>query len=188
MKIAIDLDGVTVDFMGHWRRIYRTEFGTTPTDEHDDGYHRLSQGTHFEDETAWWKWYHDRIAFQDVDIMPGARIAIGSLMSSQQVVFVTARPTYGWQASIDQVRKMWPHHKAPVLFSYPFVTKVAMASHIGFEPDIWIDDSPNELHDMLNSHRWHTIIYDQPWNRRISGCRYDDWVEIVYHIHERNRK
>jgi len=183
MRIAIDLDSTAMDFMGHWRKHYEADFGHYPSDEHDHRYYQLSSSTVFETENDFWQWYEAKVAFRDVDWLPGAVKAISRLYkANHDVTFVTARPSFGWINTRLQVERHFPG--ARTIFSAQFGTKAMAAMTVfGNEmPDLWVEDNPGEIMALMgvrHIYPWKVVVFDQPWNREIQGTdRIRRWKEI----------
>lgn len=184
MRIAIDLDGTCMDFMGHWRAAYREQFPHRQLREPSNGYHALAAETHFENEQQWWEWHEEEVGWEDVPWIKGARKNIDRLIrEGHQVEFVTARPSYGWEATRRQLFYYFGDQK--LTFSSQYSSKASCIERTilsSFWPDLWIEDSPHELQS-LNDYRmrWEVVVFDQPWNQLLEAdYRMTKWKQIQH--------
>src|SRR5690606_25487503 len=45
------------------------------------------------------------------------------------------------------------------------------------DADLWLEDDPTIL-DILDEHQRPRVVFDQPWNRHVTGTRAHGWSEV----------
>ncbi|MDJ0952162.1 MAG: hypothetical protein QNJ81_00655 [Acidimicrobiia bacterium] len=175
MRLGIDLDGVVTNFIKGWMLRYNLEFGTNLTEDRVDRWDAAGELTHFDDLSDFWQWAgasgHGPTVFRNLDPYPGALEALHDLAECHDIVILTMKPdwaaadTYAWLAE----------HRVPTREVHLLRDKWEVAC------DIYLDDSPFALHDLVNK-RPQSIVcrFVRPWNEPIEGTTdIHSWNEFV---------
>jgi uncharacterized HAD superfamily protein len=176
MRIAVDLDNVTLSFQDHWAQLYAEWFDTHIDPVELTAWDAITDATHFRTGAEFFDWFHRAGGWDNMPWIPGAPGGIDHLIGSgHQVTFVTAR-------SGDAVRKTRDWHQwspwpdVPLRFA---ITKSAL------DLDLYIDDAPPVAQDVLASGK-PVIVFDQPWNRDLPQqpllYRAHGWREVVEYV------
>ncbi|MBK8981114.1 MAG: 5'-3'-deoxyribonucleotidase [Ignavibacteria bacterium] len=178
MRLLIDMDGVIADFEGDFLRRWKEthpEKTHIPLEERKGFYVREQYPDEFSDFVQ--EIYHSPGFYQNLPPMPGAIEALKEIKNSLNHVFLCTSP-------------MLPKYENCVLEKFHWVYE-----HLGTDwvnniiltrdktvvkGDVLIDDKPDIKGSCIPE--WEHVIYDQPYNRNITGSRrltWDNWKEVL---------
>lgn len=174
LVIACDLDGVTLDFNGRWIRLYQEWFGAEPTNQ--DGWNGIVEGTHFETELEFFRWFARAGGWFDMDWIPGAPGGIDRLVAAgHRVQFVTSR-----KADTLPGTNAWHQRWYPDLALISQMSdKASVKSHV------YIDDAPHQAKNISAAGK-PVILFDQTWNSAIEEneliTRAYGWDDVLVEV------
>lgn len=179
MRLAVDVDNCTVEWQYHWADLYATWFGKRVDAEMLARWDGCIAGTHFENMTDFFAWFDRANGWRTRPWVPGAPGALDELMSlGVDITFCTACPKEAEEAT-EGLLMPW--------LGYPttHIDFMNAASKHLTKADVWIDDSPEVL-DNLIAHGKPCIRFQQPWNKRHKGASAfaTDWAGVVDLIKE----
>jgi len=188
MKIAVDIDGVLLDIIVEYCKIFNIRYGTNYQKEDVTNWD-FFKDWNIDEETAFNIFFEiyantDDVPFIDDDA-PSVLINLNKLYD---VSIVSARlPRYHNQI----VKKLKDHniHKGKhyneviLLHHHPSDIKLKEAF------DIYIDDNPNLVEPIKKLNKRTLLLYDQPWNQDCicekNVIRVYNWKDIEVKIKER---
>jgi len=174
LNIAVDVDGVVLDFIDRFIPIVKKRLGVSLTHQsivtHDL---HLVLGISFEEV---WDMVNETLATQTLPVIPGAREGMKAI-GHHRITFVTSRPAEHRQRTSDNLRQ----HGFQVADIYfrDYLTKFTQRDGT----DVLIEDS---LEEALLASRFvpNVILYHQPWNNFTLNVDHrvipvDNWSQIV---------
>ena len=175
MRLGIDLDGVTANFVEGWMSRYNVEFGTDLTEDMVDHWDAALDLTHFERMDDFWEWAgangHRPTVFRHLTTYPRARDILRELAQNHDIVILTMKPdwatsdTFAWIAEqhlptreVHLLRDKW---------------RVACG--------VYLDDSPYVLPKLVRNRPDSLVCrFVRPWNTAVEGaCDIHDWDEFA---------
>ncbi len=156
MKLALDLDGCVVDFMGQVCRQHNADYGTTLAHADITDWNFLPL-TRFTDWDDFWGWAAYWRIFADADPYEGAVEAVKGLAQAHEVTFLTHRPEWAQEDT-----HLWL--RAHGLCGIPVVFADGEKHTHGH--DLWVDDSPAVLKGLAATFK-RAIRMLRPWNERV---------------------
>ena len=171
MRIAVDLDGVVVDFVAGWRAEYDRAFGKWIPDACLSNWDSIVTATHFESETVFFDWLRSLPGFwSKLAVLPGATAALETLAQrGHDLAFVTQRPS-----EAEQETTAWLKRR----FGDPFPVRFVQTKwSLGY--DLYVDDSPYELLMLSRQASAIAIRFVQPWNEGWPGLPALGWPAVV---------
>ena len=189
LLIACDLDGVVADFDGTWPRFYNEDFEPEvplkPRTQHT--YHALHDETHFETVEEWWAWFHVAVGFGNLDPVAGAISGVRQMIHDHAVFFVTARQRW---TQADTMQWLQAHGiVAPVIHTPDLPKAKMMFERLEFYPDLWIEDNPHEIEEILDfDARADVIVFDMPWNQGVTVPRAIDWERLLTMVNKKAKE
>lgn len=191
MKIAVDIDGVLLDIMVEYCKIFNERYGTNynKKDVTDWEFFRdwnIDVKIAFEIFTAI---YEDsmNVPFIDEDSIE----IMQKLNKDQEVFIVTARnPQYKKpvvkKLSSHNIKKGIQYEGIILLHHEPYDIK--LEQHF----DVYIDDNPNLVESIKLFEERTLLLFDQPWNQK-SKCeknviRVYNWKDVYRKIRELEKK
>lgn len=189
LHIAVDLDGVCLDFMPSVLKCLKTEFGVDIRPEDIDEWdpHALKQLEVFGPDRTWWDWLRDRDWLWST--FPAIEGAIGGISMMRQsghfVECVTSKPDWARWITWDWLGKWRP--------DFDRVTIVpTMGEKRRYTPaQILVDDALMNVLPWVQDTRYPgrvAILYRQPWNRSFepgdnsSVLPAEGWNEVLRHV------
>ena len=165
MRLGIDLDGVVANFVRGWMLRYNMDFGTNLTEDQVDRWDAAGDLTHFTDLADFWQWAgasgHGPTVFRNLEPYPDALEALDHLAACHDIVILSMKPdwaaadTYSWLAD----------HRIPTREVHLLRDKYLVPC------DIYLDDSPIALPDLLNKQPGAIVCrYVRPWNEPLEGA------------------
>jgi len=161
--VGIDLDGVTVNFMGALLRAIAEEYPhAKPLTEAEITDWDFLDKTPFGTWGHLWRLVRKQDVFYHAHPYPGALEAINFIAHNVGVVFVTGRPMWAVDSTLDWMCR--------------YGLDNATVFHNGLkgevECSVYVDDGPPYL-EKLKETRPHSILFRmvRPWNRPIEGVR-----------------
>ncbi len=165
MRVALDLDGTVVDFMGAVCQQHNIEQGTRLTESDIVAWDFLPL-TVFPTWADFWPWVQDRHLFLKAVAYPGAVETVRRWMTAtdHRIVAVTHRPRWA-----EEDTRTW-------LLRHRILPEIVWADDKTLlDFDLWIDDSPDVL-ARLAQRGSHVIRMIRPWNHPIAGIAdASDW-------------
>jgi len=159
MRLAIDLDGVVVDWDGGFRRVWNA---THP--DHQIPLQSRTWESPFEDtglsHTAFWKWIDDEEIYADLPAVPMSLRALDVLTAyDHEITFITNRHQRAERLTDRWLRERHVWH--PVIHT---------ADKTVHEADVYVDDNNDNLAAYVKAHPTKTIVrVVRPWNEPVTG-------------------
>ena len=176
MRLGIDLDGVVANFTKGWVDFYNRDFGTELRPEQIVTWDGVTDITHFEKMSEFWRWSSDldgRSLFWHLEPFPGALEALHDLhRDGHEIVILTMKPSF---AETDT-------HAWIAAQGIP-TNEVHILDHKWtVDCDVYLDDGPHILEGLV-AHRPDRLIcrYVRPWNRPLAGA-----VDVEDFVHFRD--
>ena len=175
MRLGIDLDGVVANFVRGWMLRYNMDFGTNLSEEQVDRWDAALDLTHFTDLADFWRWAgasgHGPTVFRNLEPYPDAQKALDHLAACHDIVILSMKPdwaaadTFAWIAE----------HRIPTREVHLLRDKWLVPC------DIYLDDSPIALPDLLNKQPQAIVCrYVRPWNEPLEGAvDIHNWQEFA---------
>lgn len=166
MKIAIDIDGVLLDIMVTYCKIFNSKYETNyeKEDVTDWEFFREWQISEKDAFEIFYQIYKDSMPVPFID--NDAPKVMQKLRACHDVYIVTARnPEYKApivkKLNYHNVRKGVNYEDIVLLHHKPYDIKLSL------DFDLYIDDNPNLAKSMNGEPERKLLLYDQPWNRNI---------------------
>ncbi|HKZ20311.1 MAG TPA: hypothetical protein VJQ57_09390 [Acidimicrobiia bacterium] len=178
MKIACDIDHVTLDFRAAWTELYFTWFDRHPVDidaEAVDKWNFLPS-THFKDYDEFYEWFDVANGWAKLPFVTGALGGLWSLVKAgHNIELVTARNPGAARVAAHGLAK-----DLTLAFARPIqVSFLSGQNKWQAKADVWIDDSPEVLKE-LKAHSKKGIRFNKPWNKTSPYfAKADDWFEVL---------
>ncbi len=182
MRLGIDLDGVVADFTNGWMRLYNDEFGTDLTPDQVETWSGVLELTHFVTKRDFWRWAHrdeGPSLFRSLDPYPDALEVLASLNREHQIVILTAKPSWAVPDTFAWIAE----HRLPTREVHILAQKWMVKC------DVYLDDSPQQLHDLAYNRPEATVCrFVRPWNRSYPGVvDVDGWRAFADLVNELSR-
>jgi uncharacterized HAD superfamily protein len=183
MKIGLDLDEVTADFLESLLVFYKEKTGSILRRENFKSYNFWESGIGKDKEEAIKISYefHDSEHFDDIKPINGAVDTINFLMENNEIIVVTSRPK-PWEEKTERwVKKYLDRLKPVIVYSGDFhnqgKTKAELCEENGVE--IMFEDNAEYALSCVKRGIF-VILFDQPWNQNVKHekiIRVKDWFE-----------
>lgn len=188
MKIAIDLDDVTVAIMDGLTKFHNEKYKQNITVE-DHVYFSLDKVWMCTPEEAMKRVYefYNSSYMDKLLPMTGAVEGINTLKKDHDLLYVTSRPLITKNKTINWLNKYFPNNNLPVYFSNQFSPdnqKKIKKSEIlrSLNTHLLIDDSPTNVEDCV-SENIKVLLYTRPWNVNLDKhdlvTRVNNWQEVI---------
>jgi 5'(3')-deoxyribonucleotidase len=178
VRLGIDLDGVVADFTKGWIDFYNRDFGTQLTPDQVVTWNGMTEITHFEKMSEFWRWSSDldgRSLFWHLEPFPGAIEALHRLHEDgHEIVILTMKPSFAREDT----------HEWIVSQGIPTTEVHIRDDKWRIDCDVYLDDAPRVLRD-LATHRPDRLIcrYVRPWNRPQTGAvdvaNFDEFRDLL---------
>jgi len=181
MKIAIDIDGVLIDLMVEYCRIFNSIYGTSYKKEDVTDWEFFKDWGISEEEAfaVFNQIYEDSMSVPFID--NEAPSVMKSLNLKHEVFIVSARESEFKLPIIKKLNfhniKKGIHYIELILLTHkPYDLK--LSKHF----DLYIDDNPNLVDPIKKLKNKFLLLYDQPWNQN-SKCEHNvirvyNWKEV----------
>jgi 5'-nucleotidase len=169
MRVGIDLDGVTVDFIGRLSQLHEEWFGTPVKPTQWD----FIGQTAFESYDELYEWFDELEGWGSCPYIQGAPGAILSILDrGWHAAFVTARSgVAGHQTALWHRQGYWNKR-------VPLYTGMGNKSNVPCS--VYIDDAPANV-EQLEAAGKTVILFDQPWNQDVDTLyRAKGWDEVLH--------
>jgi len=178
MLIALDIDGVILDFLGHFLKIYNNRNGTSLTT--DDITDFLPSGN-LDDLIKKKDWdenfdfFVDNGGFSSLPSFEGARVAIENIIKAgHHIVYITARePKLSGQTIISFILNNIPLKK---IYFAPHSKEQALKD---LNPDIFVDDRLKHLEEAERAGVRNIYVMDQPYNKKLEAKKYTRIYNLI---------
>ena len=181
---GIDLDGVSVDFIGPFSQQLKDNLGIQYDDSEITDYywHRCNLGI---TEQSFWEQFDifgkDREMYRHLEPLPDAKIAISTFMKiAKDVWFITGRPHYAYEQTIDSLKRNFDVDSDRIIFSSGKDYKSNVVKRLGI--DVFVDDAPHYAQSIAENTDAKVYLMDTTYNQDISGeniTRVLDWGQII---------
>lgn len=179
--LGVDLDGVCADYESALRAAYATRHGidpaTLPPQTTMDAYAEwgLSPEEYREEHRAA---VVDAGLFRVMDPLPGVSAALWSLSNAGVWIRIITHRLFfnGIHEVVAADTANWlDEHDIP----YRDLCFIGAKPDVG--ADLYIDDAPHNVTALRTAGR-EVIVFDQPYNRHLSGPRAVTWDDVVQHV------
>jgi len=162
--IALDVDGVIMDFMTQFLRVHNERYNTRIT--RDDITSFMPHGSVAEliTESEWdesFAWFEDNGGYATLEALEGARTALQAILDAgHEIVFVTARHS----KFKGETEMSFILNKLPLKKIY-FAPRGKTARLKAIKPDIFVDDSLKNCLQAKKAGVKEIYVLDSPYNR-----------------------
>lgn len=163
MKIALDLDGVTIDTITAWLEQYHPNY--TKDDMYKYNIWEIVEGC---DKEQFFNEF-GRLDPRGINLTDGAYHSILRIAEKHDVFFLTSKSERAQKWTEIVLRREGLGH----IFLVNNWLEEKKKEEYDF--DILLDDSPYNVSDRM-------IIFDQPWNRSLKGKRAISWSHFEHII------
>ena len=186
MKIGLDFDNVIAQTVQEIFKYYNNRFGKN---------HKIEEVTKYEFWSAWGTSkeeainivdeYHEEHKIEELPPLDDAVKSINSLAEGNSLFVITARPSRFKSKTEDWIM----HHiktKIKVMDAGDFhkdgrASKSEICKEL--QIPIILEDAPDTALDCADENI-KVVLFDQPWNRALSGMRYLEWYQIDWPLHD----
>ena len=187
MKIGIDLDEVTVNFLEHLLNFYHKKTGKSFRVEDFSSYDLWETlgGTREESRDLIFEFYNS-VDFEDVDPIENSLESIKKLLENNEIFIITARPLICKEKTERWMNKYLIEIHPKIIYSGDFdgsgKTKSEICEEIGI--DVMIEDSKD--YSLACAEKGiKVILFDKPWNQKFEHenvVRVFSWDEVIEEI------
>ena len=184
---GIDLDGVSFDFSKGFRDWLRKNLDLHITDEEITSYYWFQTCLKISEKDFWEEFHKfgQNGGYKNLEVIPGTLEALNKIaIKGHKIVYITSRPDYATQDTKD----------ALLMHNFPFAHNVHIAGKskvpliYEHEVDVFIDDSPTTIHDIVWNTEVKVYCRDYLFNRNLSVpvTRVTSWHDFLTHegLHE----
>lgn len=181
---GIDLDGVSVDFIGDFSSFIKSELGIWYDDSEITNYywHKCDLGI---SETAFWTIFHNygmhHGRYEHLVPLPGAVDGIKFLLdNAKDVWFITGRPHYAYEQTVRSLSKHFDVASDRIIFSSGDDYKSNVVRRLGI--DTFFDDAPHYAESLAENTDAQVYLMDTTYNREVSNPkinRVKSWSEFI---------
>ncbi|TFG06472.1 MAG: hypothetical protein EU539_07515 [Promethearchaeota archaeon] len=181
MKIAIDVDGVLLDLMINFCKIYNDRYNSACRKE-DVKHWEFFKDWEISEEECYEIF---SLVYENTMNVPLISNKIPNILkalnSKYQVDIVTARnvkfrPQLVEKLNLHEIKKGIHYEKIVVVDHKPYDIKLK------YEYDIYVDDNPNLVESVKRHEEIYLLLFDQPWNQtekcEKNVIRVYNWEEI----------
>jgi|CXWL01.1.fsa_nt_gi 5'(3')-deoxyribonucleotidase len=173
MRVAVDIDNVTLEWQYHWADLYQHQFDVEIPLARLATWDACLTETVFESMAEFYEWFNEADGWRTQPFVPGVQGALRWIgkMPDCRFLFVTARPPSGERAALALAGQF----QVPVEFRNDLSKRLVRA-------DIWVDDSPEVLADLAAAGK-RAIRFVRPWNEG-SPATYSagNWPDVMSYI------
>lgn len=187
MKIGIDLDEVTVDFLNNLLIFYNKKTGRSLSkkDFHSYNFWEVWGGTR-EEAIQIVEEFHSSDNFENISPIDSSIHSIADLAKKHEILIITSRPVVWKEKTKSWVKKHLTNISLEIIHSGDFheqgKTKAAICKEK--EINLIIEDNGKYALECAES-GIPVILFDQPWNKKISHSlikRVYDWPQALKEI------
>ena len=178
--LGVDLDGVCGDHNSIFRNIVAEELGVDPESL------TLNRSWGFEEwglTTSDFEKLHEKAVveyrmFRDMPVIPGASEVLWRLSDQGIWIRIISHRLYvNWGHAIAAGDTADWLDRANI----PYRDLCFIGAKSALHADLYIDDGPHNIEAFQNDNR-NVIIFDQPYNRHITGIRATTWEEVEHYV------
>lgn len=179
MNIALDIDGVIVDFVSSFIPVLKEEYNYDLKSE-DVYCHDISQvlALH-KDEVN--QLIHKTLTKNNFNLIPGARDGVDYIHKNHRLRLVTGR-SEKYRNFTEKLLEEKGIHYEKLIFS-PYLEK----HQVDFHFDLFVEDSVDEAVSLSHARGVKILLFNQPWNAKTLNIknavkRVYNWDEILAEI------
>jgi 5'(3')-deoxyribonucleotidase len=178
VRLGIDLDGVVADFTKGWIDFYNRDFGTELTPDQIVTWNGMTEITHFEKMSEFWRWSSDldgRSLFWHLEPFPGAIEALHRLHEDgHEIVILTMKPSFAKEDTHEWIASQ----------GIPTTEVHILDDKWRIDCDAYLDDAPRVLRDLAANRPDRLVCrYVRPWNRPLAGAvdvaNFDEFRDLL---------
>jgi uncharacterized HAD superfamily protein len=184
MLYGIDLDGVCFDFIHAFLAWLEDKVGVEiPEDEEITSYywHETVEGL---EEDTFWREFHkfgESGGYKYLELLPGAKEGLEAIINAgHRIVYITNRPDY---AKLDTELAL-QYHLFPSRKNLIFANGSKSPIIRDLKVDVFIDDSPSTIREIVAETDARIYCRDYPFNRKLDPAgftRVHSWEEFLAH-------
>jgi hypothetical protein len=168
MRVGIDLDGTTVDFIGRLSELHEEWFGTPVKPTQWEFLHLTS----FDSYDELYEWFDEVDGWGSCPYIKGAPGGIIEVLErGWHAAFVTARSGTAGHTTVQWHRNSYWHKRVPLY--------TGMGNKANVPCSAYVDDAPHNFHQLTLAGK-NVVLLDQPWNRDVdTPYRAKEWTEVL---------
>jgi uncharacterized HAD superfamily protein len=181
---GIDLDGVSVDFIGEFSSFLKKNLNLSYDDSEITDYywHKCNLGI---SEVDFWRLFDifgkDREEYRNLKPLPGAQNCIKFFLeNAKDVWFITGRPHYAYEQTVDNLKHFFNVDSDRIIFSSGKDYKSNVVNRLGI--DVFIDDAPHYAESIADNTLAKVYLMDTTYNRNVNEdkvTRVFNWRHII---------
>ncbi|MFX1445753.1 MAG: hypothetical protein ACFFHV_20245 [Promethearchaeota archaeon] len=191
MKIAIDIDGVLLDIVVNFCKIFNKKHGTSYNKKDITNWEFFNNWNITEEEAfkIFFQIYENTMSVPFID--KNAPKYMEELNHSHEVYILSAR-TSQYRSQIIEKLNFHGIKKGEQYIALILVEHKPYASKQDYEFDIYVDDNPHLANAIKMMKDRYMLLYDQPWNKDFlctnNVIRVYNWNDVYEQINDINFK
>ncbi len=185
-RIGVDIDDVIAGFMKSYLEFYNKKYNTQLNLQNIKNYHLWKTGIHKSKEESHKEIseFQNSLAFEEIDLIDGAKNGLNNLSEFYQIYFITSRPEELKDKTIAFFKKHFPNKEFNFIYSGDVSGKNPSKSEIckNFEISIIIEDNPTYALDCA-SNGVKVFLLNKPWNEDCEMheniIKVENWEELL---------
>lgn len=180
---GIDLDGVCFDFTTAFSGWLKEKLCVDYKEEDIVEYHWYKCIPSISEENFFKEFHRFGHAgmYANLSLLPGATVAVDRIRSrGHKLWFVTARPKYARNDTIDAVQKAFGVSEKQIVFSGGKDYKAEAVNLLGV--NVFVEDGPHYAESVANGTRSLVYLMDKPYNRKVTNpkiIRVNSWADVM---------
>lgn len=181
-KFGIDLDGVCFDFVGAFSKWLKDRLNLSYDDNQITEYHWYNcvPGLTRDDFFREFHNFGHAGMYGNLDLIPGCVVGIHKMLARGKLWFVTARPDYAKNDTIEAVKRAFGLDERQIVFSGGKDYKATEVNHLDI--DTFVEDGPQYALSIAKNTNAKVYLIDKPYNQNVEHSkiiRVKNWDEIL---------
>ena len=180
---GVDLDGVVFNFVTPFSAYLKRNLNINYDDKDIVDYHWYNCIPGLE-KAKFYKMFYDFCAngdFQDLKPLPGAKVAVDTLLDCGQVYFITSRPEITRFDSLVSLKRYFKIKDDQLIIA----EKSKVDDVIRLRVTHFIDDAPRNVEEVATHTGANVYLMDQPYNKEVKHpgvIRISSWLEMLERV------